>query len=178
MADLRGWTPFVGLQYQYSLLDRGIEREHFSLAAERGLALTAWSPLGMGVLTGKYLDQAKAHDRFKINPGWGAMYLTERNQKIAEEVVKIAKEVGHTPAQVALNWVRRRFDLDLIPIVGAKRAEQLRDNLGYLSFELDADHRKRLDEVSSIALGTPYDFLHKPDVLRIVHGEHLELLGL
>ncbi len=174
LAELRGWTPFVGLQLQYSLIERGIEREHFSLARNTDLALTAWSPLGMGVLTGKYLDRGKANDRFTINPGWGGRFLTERNQKIAAEVVKIAQEIGRTPAQVAINWVHRRLGLDVIPIIGAKSAEQLNDSLGYLQFELDAEHRKRLDEVSHIALGGLYDFLD--DMLHIVHGDHLEVI--
>lgn len=155
LAELRGWSRFVGLQIRYSLLDRAVERDLLPMARALDLTVTPWDTLGSGVLTGKYNWDASARGRATMRGE-----LKERDLGIAAEVVKVADEIGRTPAQVALNWVRGGPGV-IVPLVGARTREQLDDNLGCLEFELEAGHRERLDEVSRIELGFPHDFLRQ-----------------
>lgn len=177
IAELRGWSSFIGLQLEYSLIERTIEREYFPMARALDLAIAAWSPLGMGVLTGKYLQSASQDSRFKINQQWGKSYLTERNLLIAKTVADIANEIGKSPTQVALNWIRQHEEVMVIPIIGAKRVDQLKDSLGCLEFELTSEQITRLNEVSHIDLGFPHDFLKKEDMRRIIYGENTDLIS-
>lgn len=170
LAESKGWTSFTALQMQYSLIERNIEREFTQLADDFKLTLTAWSPLGMGVLTGKYLKKGSKESRFEVNPEWGKKFLTKKNQEIVEAVVAIAKELGRTPAQVALRWVCQRGK-NIIPIVGAKTADQLKDTLGAIEFELNEKQMKRLNDASAIAYGYPYDFLAEENIRKLLHGE-------
>jgi aryl-alcohol dehydrogenase-like predicted oxidoreductase len=155
LAELRGWSRFVGLQIRYSLLDRTVERDLLPMAKALDLTVTPWDTLGSGVLTGKYnrdrSTRARASQRGE---------LKERDLGIAAEVVKVAEELGRTPAQVALRWVLGGLGV-IVPLVGARTREQLDDNLGCLAFELEEAQRARLDEVSRIALGFPHDFLRE-----------------
>jgi aryl-alcohol dehydrogenase-like predicted oxidoreductase len=153
LAELRGWTPFVGLQIRYSLLDRAVERDLLPMAKALDLTVTPWDTLGSGVLTGKYNRDAKARGRASLRGD-----IAERDLAVAAETVKVADEIGRTPAQVALAWVRGGPGV-IVPLVGARTPEQLEDNLGCLDFALEPEHRKRLDEVSRIELGFPHDFL-------------------
>ncbi len=107
LAELRGWTPFVSLQIPYSLIERTPERELIPMAAEMGLTVTPWAPLGGGVLTGKYRGDC-AGARYADNNAWSETYLTERNLAIGDAVCHLASEIGRSPAQVALNWLRQR----------------------------------------------------------------------
>jgi aryl-alcohol dehydrogenase-like predicted oxidoreductase len=152
IAELRGWTPFTGLQLPYSLLQREIERELLPMADGLGLCVTAWSPLAGGVLSGKFLDGNQGATR--IDPS----AISERDTHITREVVAVAEEIGVTPSQVAIAWVRQRSPR-ILPILGAKTLEQLRDTLGALDVELPADAVRRLDEVSAIELGFPADMV-------------------
>jgi aryl-alcohol dehydrogenase-like predicted oxidoreductase len=124
------------------------------------LAVTAWSPLGMGVLTGKYADgpASRSDARLHVDPG-GRDLLTPRNLEIAREVGRVAEEIGASPAQVAIAWLRARPGV-VVPIVGARREAQLRDNLGALGVALSADQQARLDAVSNVDLGFPSEFIH------------------
>lgn len=161
MADLRGWTPFAGIQVPYSLVQRDVERELVPMAKNLDLAVAAWSPLGGGVLTGKYKGpkDLPVGSRHQVSE-WGAEYLTERNFRIADEVQKVAREIGKTPSQVSLAWLlHHRKDAQIIPIIGARRLDQLKDNLGCLEVTLPDPLLRRLDEVSKIEYGFPRDFL-------------------
>lgn len=173
LASFHGWSPIVGTQLEYSLVERTIEREFFPMAQALDLAIVAWSPLAMGVLTGKYLTDSgnKGQARFDVNPEWGQSYLTDRNLKITSKVVEIAKKLNRSPAQVALNWVRQRPGV-VIPIIGAKTAEQLKDNLGCLEFNLSPEDIQILDEVSQVDLGFPHDFLKKENIKKVLLGEN------
>ena len=153
IAELRGWTAFVGLQIRYSLLDRAAERELLPMAKALDLAVTPWDTLGSGVLTGKYNRDRGTEGRAALRGS-----VDERTLGIAAEVVKVADELGKTPAQVALNWVRQGTGV-IVPLVGARTLEQLEDNLGCLDFALDPDQKARLDDASRIELGFPHDFL-------------------
>lgn len=161
MAELRGWTSFVGLQIQYSLVERTPERDLLPMARALDIAVTPWGALGGGVLSGKYLKgKASGADARLSNEGWSS-YLTDRNLAIAEAVREVAAELGRTPSQVALAWSRqpRPGAPVIIPIVGARTEAQLRDNLGALTLELPPEAVARLDAASRIELGFPHDFL-------------------
>ena len=155
LAELRGWTAFVGLQIKYSLLDRSVERELLPMAKTLDLAVTPWDTLGSGVLTGKYNRDAATEGRATLRHR-----VSERDLAIAAEVIQVAEKIGRTPAQVALNWVRQQPN-NIIPLVGAKTRAQLDDNLGCLEFELAAEDLARLDAASRIELGFPHDFLQQ-----------------
>ncbi len=99
MAELRGWNRFIGLQLRYSLIDRTVERELLPMARSMDLAITPWSVLGAGVLTGKY-NEGGGEGRAKAGAG-----MDERNLKIAIEVANVAKEIGCTASQVSLSWI-------------------------------------------------------------------------
>jgi aryl-alcohol dehydrogenase-like predicted oxidoreductase len=165
LAALRGWTPFVGLQIRYSLLDRAAERDLLPMAKALDLTVTPWDTLGSGILSGKYNRDAGAEGRAKLRG-----QVSERDLGIAAEVVKVAEEVGRSPAQVALGWVRRGSGV-IVPLVGARTRAQLDDNLGCLDFELEPAQRKRLDDASRIELGFPHDFLRER-VPRVVEDHH------
>jgi len=171
LAELRGWTPFSAIQVQYSLVERDVERELLPMARALDLAVTAWSPLGGGTLTGKYRKGRPRPGQTRLSEGgWGDAFLTERNLDIAEEVIRVAQELGRTPSQVALAWLLQRPGQGVIPIVGASRLDQFQDNLGCLDFVLDPALAERLDRASAISLGFPHDFLAMPMVRQMVHG--------
>lgn len=176
MADLRGWTPFAALQLEYSLVERTIEREFFPMSKALDLAIVAWSPLGMGVLTGKYSNGMPKNTRFTGNLGAiGEYYITERNLKIANAAVKVAKEIGKTASQVSLAWLRQKAH-NIIPIIGAKNIQHLTDNLGSLKVELSDEQMKKLDAASKIDLGFPHDFLSREYMRQNVYGNYYELI--
>ncbi len=168
LAEMRGWTRFAGLQIEYSLVERTVERDLLPMARALGIGVTAWSPLGGGFLTGKYLkDAPRAAEgpkpRLEVAPGFAAK--TERNMLIAETVQKVAREAGATAAQVALAWVRQ---MGTIPILGNRSLAQLKDNLGCLGVALEEKHLKALDEVSRIERGFPHDFLDRPGIKQVI----------
>jgi aryl-alcohol dehydrogenase-like predicted oxidoreductase len=153
MAELRGWNRFVGLQLEYSLLQRTPERDLLPMAQALGLAVTPWGVIGGGALTGKYLrgedGRVPAH----------SLRRNARANKIATVVVKIAQQTGLTPAQVAINWTRQRAGNTIIPIIGARRPDQLADSLQCLQTRIPDRAMDKLHEVSAIELGFPHDFL-------------------
>jgi aryl-alcohol dehydrogenase-like predicted oxidoreductase len=164
LAELRGWSRFVGIQLQYSLIERNIERELLPLARGTDMAVMAWGALGVGVLTGKYNRDASAEGRAAL---WGN--ISEKNLRIAQAVSEIAEQIGRSPSQVALNWVRQQPGV-IIPIIGAKKVAQAKDNLACLDFTLSEEQLARLAEVSRIELGFPYDFLTSEGVRDLVFG--------
>ena len=166
LAELRGWTQFVGLQIEYNLIERTPERELLPMAEALGLTVTPWSPLASGWLTGKYTGKAKEERRLDKTPQFARR--TEQNIAIAKEVVKVAKAAGKSPAQVALNWLRARPNT--IPIIGARKLAQLQDNLNCVKWSLNAKQRAQLNAVSQIELGFPTDFLQRPFVRDVLHG--------
>jgi aryl-alcohol dehydrogenase-like predicted oxidoreductase len=170
LAELRGWTPFVGLQIEYSLIERTVERELIPMAEALGLGVTAWSPLAGGVLTGKYLDgKAAADARMNSEMMKGFNRADERASAVIAEVQAVAREVGRSPAQVALAWLRQR-PIPVIPIVGARRMEQFRDNLACLELKLSEGQVARMDAASRVELGFPHDFYGRDMVKGLVYG--------
>lgn len=182
LAELRGWSPLVALQIEYSLAQRTVERELLPMANELGLSVLAWSPLAMGILTGKYgradLERARAQgtgnspsagDGSRGAVAYSHDMLDERSIGIGEVVKAVAAEAGRSPAQVALAWLLQQPGAP-IPIVGARTPEQLQDNLGALAVTLDAAQRQRLDAASAVALGFPHDFIRSPIPQQLVFG--------
>jgi len=154
LAGGRGWAPFAGLQVEYSLVQREVERELIPMARGLGLGVTAWGPLGAGVLSGKYTSGAPAGDRRLTD-------IDPVRLAIAREATTVAGELGLSPAVVALAWLRAQGGV--VPILGARTARQLAANLGYLDAELPAEALARLDEISRIPRGFPHDFLAGAD---------------
>jgi aryl-alcohol dehydrogenase-like predicted oxidoreductase len=170
LAELRGWTPFVGLQVEYNLIERTVERELIPMAEALGLGVTAWSPLAGGVLTGKYADgKAEAEARMNNEMMKDFHRADERARAVVVEVQAVAKEVGRSPAQVALAWLRQR-PVPVIPIVGARRLAQFRDNLAGLDLTLGGDQVGRLDAASRVELGFPHDFYQRDMVKGLIYG--------
>jgi aryl-alcohol dehydrogenase-like predicted oxidoreductase len=164
LAELRGWSRFVGVQLQYSLIERNIERELLPLARAQDMAVLAWGVLGRGVLSGKYNQNPTTEGRAAM---WGN--VSEKNLRIAQTVVEIASELGRTPSQVALTWARQQPGV-IIPLIGAKTVAQVNDNLACLEFTLTPEQLARLDQVSQIELGFPYDFLTSDGVRDLIYG--------
>jgi aryl-alcohol dehydrogenase-like predicted oxidoreductase len=170
LAEFRGWTPFVGLQIEYSLIERTVERELLPMAESLGLGVTAWSPLAGGVLTGKYAEgKAAADDRMNSEMMKGFDSAGERARAIVAEVQTVAREVGRSSAQVALAWLRQR-SLPVIPIIGARRMEQFKDNLACLDLTLNEAQAGRLDAASQVELGFPHDFYSRDMVKGFIYG--------
>ncbi len=156
MAEARGWTPFCALQSQYSLVERNAERELLPMSVNLDIGFTAWGALGTGLLTGKYNNDPTGGGGRIHSAGWGG--LEAHKLAIAREVVAVAEEMGASASQVALSWVRQQSPT-MIPVIGARKASQLVDNLGCVDVVLGAEHLERLDAVSKIELGFPYDFI-------------------
>jgi aryl-alcohol dehydrogenase-like predicted oxidoreductase len=156
LAELRAWTPFTGLQIEYSLVERTVERDLTPMAAALGLAVCAWGPLAGGLLTGKYAgDRPSEGGRLEE----GDRRLTERNHAIVAALGEVAKDAGVTPSQAALAWLRTRGPATVVPILGARTAEQIDESLACLDVELSPEHLAGLDEASHVDLGFPYEFL-------------------
>lgn len=169
-ATLRGWSPFIALQIEYSLIERTGERELLPMAEEFGLSVTTWAPMGAGVLTGKYTRGSSETPKDSKRAASNQSRLTERNLQIAREVDGIADELGKPSAQVALAWVRQRGE-GVIPIVGIRKLDQLTDALRSLDVELSPGQLGRLDKVSKIDLGFPYTLLRAPVEGQMVYGD-------
>ena len=137
----------VSAQYEYSLLQRGVEREVLPASRALGLGLLAWSPLGRGVLTGKYRNNIPADSR-AASPHWGGFtrsLLNDANRAVVEAVVAAAQGLGITPLDVALAWTTRHATSS---ITGARTAAQLRSLLANESFELPNEIVAALDDIS------------------------------
>jgi len=156
LASLRGWSPFVGLQIEYSLIERTVENELIPMAKALNLGLTAWSPLSRGVLTGKYHGHGSSEQGRMNNDMMKAlMPEQQRTERVVAALKTVSDETGRSMAQIALAWLRYR-PVPVIPIIGARKLSQLQDNLASLELTLSADQLRTLDEASRIELGFPY----------------------
>jgi len=174
LAELRGWTRYVGLQIEYSLLERTVERELIPMARDQGMTVLAWSPLRHGVLSGKYTKENAAKNKDE-----GARLTNEMMQDLGasqeaehpviQAVVALGQELGASPAQVSLAWLRYR-GVPVIPIIGARKLSQLQDNLASLELTLTPEQVGRLDQASAIPLGFPHDFFVSPMVRNFAYG--------
>src|SRR5258706_11364576 len=170
LAELRGWTEFTGLQIEYSLIERTVERELIPMAKALNLGVVAWSPLAGGVLTGKCHGEGKADGARMANEGMKEFLPEEqRAARIISVVKSVSEQVGRSMAQVALAWLRYQT-VPVIPIIGARKVSQLQDNLASLDVELRAEQLKSLDGASRIALEFPQGIYERETVRTIRYG--------
>jgi aryl-alcohol dehydrogenase-like predicted oxidoreductase len=157
-CERNGWSSIASHQPQYSLVSREIELETLPLCAANDIAVLAWSPLGGGVLTGKYVaaDARPSDTRLGASEAQAKRRLSEHNLNVAQVVGKVAADLGKSSAQVALNWVLHRPGVTS-PIVGARSVTQLDDNLGAEGWALDPEQVTLLDEASRLPLPYPHD---------------------
>jgi aryl-alcohol dehydrogenase-like predicted oxidoreductase len=153
MAQFRGWSPFIGLQIEYSLLERSVEQELVPMAQELGLGITPWSPLKSGLLSGKYTRSSASRLKSDRVAFIGTL-LNETTYTLVDELETIAKAHDTTVARVALAWVRTRPGVSST-IIGARRLSQLDDNLKSLDLKLTADDLAHLDSLTKPKFGFP-----------------------
>lgn len=155
-AHFRGWAPVIALQIEYSLIERTVEGDLTPMAQELGLGVTPWSPLRGGVLSGKYTRQNRG--QLKADRGERVTnFLTERTYTIIDELIRIAGELNSTAAAVALAWVQSRPGV-ASTIIGARRLDQLDQNLAALDIALTDAHLAALNTVSAPTLAFPAGF--------------------
>jgi aryl-alcohol dehydrogenase-like predicted oxidoreductase len=165
VAEARGWTPFTAIQCEYALSDRAAERDLIPMARELGLGITAWGVVQGGVLTGKYASADGGPRRYEsIGP---------RGQASGRTMRDVAAGLGMPPAQLAIAWAKRQ---GVIPILGARTAAQLRENLAALAVELPEEAVTQLDEAFPVDLGFPHDFLASDHVRGLIFGESFALI--
>jgi aryl-alcohol dehydrogenase-like predicted oxidoreductase len=157
IARFRGWSAFIGLQIEYSLLERTVEQELVPMAGTCGLGITPWSPLKSGALSGKYTrrnDGQHKADRGAILEG----FLNEKTYEVVDELELIAKAHETTVARVALAWVHAQPAVTSI-IIGARRLSQLDDNIGAVDVNLTAEELARLNALTEPTFGFPQSML-------------------
>lgn len=154
IAELRGTLPIAGLQIEYSLVERTPDRELLPMAGAFGLGTVAWSPLGGGLLTGKY----RRGETGRAEGLKAVIHAEDDERKVAvvDAVLAVAAEAGASPGQVAIAWVLAK---GVLPIIGPRTADQLADNLGALAVALTDEQVARLDAASAVPLGFPHDLL-------------------
>jgi aryl-alcohol dehydrogenase-like predicted oxidoreductase len=167
LAEQQGIEPPIGLQLEYSLVERTIEREHIPAARELGMGICPWSPLASGFLAGKYTGEGAATSskgsRLEVlkdsnNPAFDK--FTERNWKILDTLKEVANTLGRSPAEAAVNWVATQPGITST-IIGARTLAQLQANLRSLDFEIPAELRKKLDDISRLEQAHPYMFFEE-----------------
>ncbi|MDP6691776.1 MAG: aldo/keto reductase [Alphaproteobacteria bacterium] len=149
-AERHGWTKFVSMQNHYNLIYREEEREMNPYCASTGVALTPWSPLARGILTGSYkgsLDggstaRSQGEDRKRTE----GLYLGEMDFKIADRVIEVAEKLGHTPAQIAIAWLLSKEEITA-PVVGVSKISQLDQLVAATEITLEEDDIAYLEEL-------------------------------
>jgi aryl-alcohol dehydrogenase-like predicted oxidoreductase len=174
LAEKEGKERLIALQLEYSLVERNIEREHIPAAQELGIAVCPWSPLAGGFLTGKYKregESGKGEGRLETTKGSGNPAFnkfSERNWRIHDVLIDVARRMNKPPAQVALNWVITQPGVTST-IIGATKLAQLNDNLQAADITIPAELSKRLDEVSALEAIQPYTFFGQ-DIQPMITG--------
>ncbi|MGI5430286.1 aldo/keto reductase [Streptomyces sp. CA-179760] len=158
LAELRGWAPIVGAQFEYSLVERSADREILPMTEALGLGATMWSPLGGGLLTGKYRHNTEG----RLTTLGQLIHTEDSAQKttVVDTVLEVADELQTVPAQVAVAWLRHRAAISttgMVPVIGPRDVSQLDTYLAALDVQLSEDQFQRLDKVSRIPLGQPHD---------------------
>lgn len=155
-SERRGWERYISLQAYYSLVARELEHELVPASLDQGLGIMVWSPLAAGFLSGK---ERRGHNvpegTRRAALGDTGTIDREQGYEIIDTLDEIAKQRGVTVPQVAINWLLRRPGVSTV-IVGARKMEQLQDNLAAAEWELSDEEVARLDDVSSRPLPYPY----------------------
>ncbi len=161
VAALKNFEPAVSAQHLYNLVRRDIEREILPACDDQGLGMICWSPLAAGMLTGKYRDQAApdAQSRIGIQAAIALpRYWFDDALKMIDMVVEVAAQLGRTPSQVALSWLLGDSRVTSA-IIGARRVDQVAENLGAGDFDLPIDIRQQLTDAMPLKLGYPYEWM-------------------
>jgi len=150
--------PIADLQIEYSLMSRGIEEKILPTTRELGIGITAYGVLSRGLLSGRLPPAGNKGDIRIVRMPRFQQGNVEQNLRLVEALRQIGNEKGATPAQLALAWVRSRGD-DILPVMGARRREQLKESLDALDLKLSADELARIDAAVSpdLIAGTRYD---------------------
>lgn len=174
VAELRGAVPIAGIQVEHSLVQRATEQELIPAARALGIGVVAFSPLGGGVLTGKY-RAGKAEDR--RDEAWaGAGFQPENTPQrtaIIDTLIAVAGEAGVTPGEIAIAWVAAKGSL---PIIGPRTLEQLESNLAAAKVALSPAQFARLDAVSVLPPVYPYTVIDDPRIKDLITGGKLDLI--
>jgi aryl-alcohol dehydrogenase-like predicted oxidoreductase len=174
IAEKDGLERVTTLQLEYSLVERNIEREHIPASQELGIGLCPWSPLAGGFLTGKYRREGTSFEgegRFeKLKAASSPMLrnLTERHWRVLDALLDVARKIGKTPAQVALNWAATQPGATSA-IFGANTPAQLQDNLGAAGFDIPSELRNQLNQAGALELIHPYAFF-APTIRSMISG--------
>ena len=160
VAALKGYEPLVSAQHLYNLVRRDIEREVLPACDNEGLGMICWSPLAAGMLSGKYRGQDKPQEGTRHGHQQAILvgrYWSDDAAKMVDAVVAAAQELGKTPSQVALSWLfgDRRITA---AIVGARRVDQIAENLAAGDFDLPPELRRQLTDTMPLAMGYPYEW--------------------
>jgi aryl-alcohol dehydrogenase-like predicted oxidoreductase len=170
IAELRGAVPIAGLQFEHSLVERTTEQELLPAGHALGLGMVAWSPLGGGMLTGKYRKGEKGRAE-----GFGGRVFQAENSAqrtaILDTLLAVAKDAGATPIEIAIAWVAAKGSL---PIIGPRTLAQLESNIAATKVKLSPEQIARLDEVSAIPSVFPYTVLNDPETRQGFTGSKLE----
>ena len=171
-AGERGWTQFTAVQLQYNLAERTIENAFFPLAKFQDMAITAWSPLLFGALTGKYTvsKDGAVQGEGRLSGPMGGRMLSPHNLRVAEGLKNVADRLGCASPTLALAWLLHR-PAPVIPIVGARNLNQLEQNLACADLSLDAETLAELDALSPPAPTFPESLLAMPPMRAMVHGK-------
>lgn len=158
LAECKNMTTFAAIQLEYNLIERTVERDLLPMAEDLNLSVLDWSPLGGGVLTGKYLKADLNDDNRLSKAEYFERYKSDHAMQIAQVVVEMAKEIGCSASQLALAWIRHQSPRH-IPIIGARTLEHLKDNLGCLNVRLTDDQLTRLNQATQTDSGFALRFL-------------------
>ncbi len=174
LASERNMTPFTAMQLHYNLTERGIEPDFLQLAQAHDMAVTPWSPLAGGLLTGKFNEQAdpaqREAARLATSP-MGSSSLAPEKLAVAEGLAKLAREIGCSSAQLALAWLRQRTSITVVPIIGARHLPQLEDNLAAAELALTVEQIAALDALAPPAARYPSGMLRSEFFQGLMFGE-------
>jgi aryl-alcohol dehydrogenase-like predicted oxidoreductase len=171
IAEIRGTVPIAGLQVEHSLVERTTEQDLLPAGKALGLGIVAWSPLGGGMLTGKYRKGEKGRAE-----GFGGRVFQAENSAqrtaILDTLIAIAEEVGTGSGEIAIAWVAAKGAL---PIIGPRTLAQLESNLASTKVKLSVEQIKRLDDVSALPLVFPHTLLQDPANRQRITGGKFDL---
>jgi len=156
IAQFRGWSPFIGLQVEYSLLERTVEGELIPMGIELGMGVTPWSPLKGGILSGKYTRENAGKTETKRE--WNSGYINDKTYDVIDGLIAVAKKLDTTPARAALSWVQNRPGVGST-IIGARTLPHLDDNIAALDVKLPPEDSAKLDALTTPTLNFPAPFL-------------------
>ncbi len=162
LAETKNLTPFISLQAQWNLIERGLERELVPAVKRLGMGVLPWSPLARGLLTGKYKRDQRPTDGSRLTQWKDTLARddNDRTWRIIDAVVAMAQELSTTPAAVAMSWLLAKPVVSSV-IFGARTLKQLDDNLLAAELELSPAAVAKLDEAATFEVGYPYDFIRR-----------------